>query len=337
MPEDFGDRIDLRDRPFLTIDPETARDFDDAVCVEERGSGFRVWVAVADVSHYVRPGNALDREARIRGCSVYLPDRAIPMLPHELSSEICSLKPEVDRCAMVVRLDVDANGVIGDKSFCAAVIRSHARLDYPGVAAALAGDFRGPRARYPEWASALIRMYDLAKKMRVRRKQSGALDFDLPEARVVLDEDNPRLVRDVRRSKSTPEVREAYQLIEEYMLAANEAVARYFGEHDLDTVWRVHDLPAIERLESFAQLARGFGIDFDAEEGQRPRAIQQAFSSPPSPASPTSGRSTSCSCARSSRRPTTRSTSATSGWRRTTTCTSPRRSADIPISSCTGS
>src|SRR5262249_15872194 len=150
------DRVDLRDRAFLTIDPETARDFDDAVCLEERaGGGFRLWVAVADVSHYVRPGTAIDREALIRGVSVYRRNRAIPMLPHQLSAEICSLKPEVDRCAMVVRLDVDAHGQVHDKAFCAAVIRSQARLDYPGVAAALAGDFRGPRARYQEWATLL--------------------------------------------------------------------------------------------------------------------------------------------------------------------------------------
>jgi ribonuclease R len=275
--EDFADRLDLRDRAFLTIDPETARDFDDAICLEERGAGFRLWVAVADVSHYVRVGSALDREARIRGCSVYLPDRAIPMLPHELSAEICSLKPEVDRCAMVIRIDIDAHGIPGDTSFAAAVIRSRARLDYPGVAAALAGDFRGPRARYQEHADALHRLDALAKKMRARRLERGALDFDLPEARVILDEDDPRLVRDVRRSKAVPEIKGAYQLVEEMMLAANEAIASWLRERGLDAVWRVHDVPNPERLETFAELARSFGIDVDAEKLTTPKAVQQVL------------------------------------------------------------
>jgi ribonuclease R len=275
LAEDFADRVDLRDRAFLTIDPETARDFDDAVCLEPRpGGGHRLWVAVADVSHYVRPGTAIDREAIIRGCSVYLPNRAIPMLPHELSAEICSLKPEVDRCAMVVRLDLGADGTPLSKAFCAAVIRSRARLDYPGVAAALAGDFRGARARYQEWAPLLAEMDALARRMRVRREARGTLDFDIPEATVILDEDNPRLVRDVRRSKSTAEVKQAYRLVEEFMLAANEAVAAFFEERGLDTLWRVHDVPDVERLEPFAQLARSYGVKFDPEKSASPKEVR---------------------------------------------------------------
>jgi len=144
--DDLADRIDLRDRRFCTIDPETARDFDDALCIEDGPHGGpRVWVAVADVSHYVRWADALDREASVRGVSVYLPDRVIPMLPHQLSAGICSLNPLVDRCAMVVRLDYTDAGDIVDTGYAAAAIRSKARLDYPGVAAALEGDFRGRR------------------------------------------------------------------------------------------------------------------------------------------------------------------------------------------------
>lgn len=273
--EDFADRVDLRDRAFLTIDPETARDFDDAVCLEDGpGGGHRIWVAVADVSHYVRPGTAIDREAVIRGVSVYLPNRAIPMLPHELSAEMCSLKPSVDRCAMVVRIDVGTDGTPVQKAFCAAVIRSRARLDYPGVAAALEGDFRGARARYQEWAPILAEMDALARKMRVRREKRGTLDFDIPEATVILDEDDPRLVRDVRRSKSSEGVKQAYRLVEEFMLAANEAVAGFFAERRLDTLWRVHDVPAVERLEPFAALARSYGVDFDPESSSSPLAVR---------------------------------------------------------------
>ena len=234
----------------------------------------RLWVAVADVSHYVRAGNALDREARVRGCSVYLPDRAIPMLPHQLSSGICSLNPEVDRLAMVVRMEVDENGGVSDEYFCAAVIRSRARLDYAGVAAALAGDFRGPRARYKEFLPLLETMRDLAKRLRVLRSKRGSLDFDLPEAKVVLDEDDPTRVRDVVQSRGNPEVKGAYQMIEDFMLAANEAVARHFRQKNLDTVWRGHDVPADERLEQFAHIAAAFGLPFEADEGRDPRKLR---------------------------------------------------------------
>jgi ribonuclease R len=275
-PEDLVDRIDLRDRHFMTIDPETARDFDDAVCVEPspRPNCTRLWVAVADVSHYVRPGHALDREARIRGCSVYLPDRAIPMLPHELSSGICSLNPEVDRLAMVVRMEIDQNGGVVDPYFCAAVIRSKARLDYAGVAAALAGDLRGPRARYREFLPILEEMKELAGRIRRMRLKRGALDFDLPEAKVLLDEDDPGRVRDVVQSRANPEVKGAYQLVEDFMLAANEAVARHFRDKGADTMWRVHDIPSDERLELFAQTAHAYGLKFDPDDGKDPRKMR---------------------------------------------------------------
>src|SRR5581483_11162562 len=273
---DRADRVDLRDRAFLTIDPETARDFDDAVCVEPspKPGHTRLWVAVADVSHYVPQGSALDREARVRGCSVYLPDRAIPMLPKQLSSAICSLNPEVDRLAMVVRLEIDEHGGVSDEYFCAAVIRSRARLDYAGVAAALGGDLRGPRARYQEFLPLLVEMQALSKRLRALRSKRGALDFELPEAKVVLDEDDPTRVRDVVQSRANPEVKGAYQLVEDFMLAANEAVARQFRERKLDTLWRVHDVPADERLLQFSEIASAFGLAFDPEDGRDPRRVR---------------------------------------------------------------
>jgi ribonuclease R len=275
-PEDLVDRVDLRSRAFLTIDPETARDFDDAVCVEDgdQPGHARLWVAVADVSHYVRPGSALDREARIRGCSVYLPNRAIPMLPEQLSSGMCSLNPEVDRLAMVARMEVGPKGHVSDPYFCAAVIRSRARLDYPGVAAALAGDLRGPRARYREFLPALKQMAEVSARLRHVRSERGSLDFDLPEAKVVLDDDDPKRVRDVVKSRANPEVKGAYQLIEDFMLAANEAVARHFRGRRLDTMWRVHDIPSDERLEQFAEIAHAFGLSFDPEDGRTPRKLR---------------------------------------------------------------
>ena len=279
-PADLADRIDLRDRAFLTIDPETARDFDDAICIEpEPGprGGPRVWVAVADVSHYVRPDDSLDREAQLRGVSVYLPDRVIPMLPLELSSGICSLNPGVDRCAMVVRLDFDKAAVLCDTGFAAAVIRSRARLDYPGVAAALSGDFRGRREQYRKWASTLERMNALAVTLRERRRARGTLELELPEPKVVLDADDPRLVRDVVRAKASDAVRGAYQLVEEYMIAANEAVGAFFPQREADTVWRVHAPPTEERVRDLAELLEGFGIEVDVDEARTPLGLRQVL------------------------------------------------------------
>jgi ribonuclease R len=228
-PADLADRIDLRDRRFATIDPETARDFDDALCIEEGPHGGpRVWVAVADVAHYVRWNDAIDSEAVVRGVSVYLPDRVIPMLPKELSAGICSLNPLVDRCAMVVRLDYTDEGELHDVGYAAAVIKSKGRLDYPGVAAALGGDFRGRREAYRPWAPELERLNKLARVLRTKRRARGALELEIAEPKVVLDADDPRLVRDVVKSKGDPAVKGAYELVEEFMIAANEAVGAFF-------------------------------------------------------------------------------------------------------------
>jgi ribonuclease R len=283
-PSDFADRIDLRDRRFATIDPETARDFDDALCIEDGPHGGpRVWVAVADVSHYVRWSDALDKESTIRGVSVYLPDRVIPMLPHQLSSNICSLLPQVDRCAMVVRLDFTSDGADGadvrlaDVGYAAAVIRSKARLDYPGVAAALGGDFRGRREEYRPWAAELERLNVLAQALRVKRRARGALELELAEAKVVLDADDPRLVRDVVKAKGDPAVKQAYQLVEEFMIAANEAVGRFFHTRGLPSVWRVHAPPDPDRVAQLVELLGAYGIRVDAEEAGTPLGMKQVL------------------------------------------------------------
>jgi len=278
QPGDVADRIDLRDRDFLTIDPETARDFDDAICIEDgpRG-GPRVWVAVADVSHYVQPGDAMDAEAQIRGVSVYLPDQVIPMLPMKISAGICSLNPHVDRCAMVACLDYDAKLMLRETSFSAAVIQSSDRLDYPGVAAALSGDFRGPRLKYRKWESHLQRMHELAQTLRRRRRKRGTLELDIPEAKVILDADNPLLVRDVVRSKGTEGVKEAYQLVEEFMISANEAVGNFFTKRGLDTVWRIHAPPKEQRVEELAEILSAFGIYVDVEEALEPIGMKRVL------------------------------------------------------------
>jgi ribonuclease R len=274
QPTDFRDRADLRKVPFTTIDPETARDFDDAVALEElpRG-GHRLWVAVADVSHYLREGTALDREAQARGVSVYLPNRAIPMLPEALSGHLCSLVPGEDRLAMVVRIDYDRSLAITEVDFSAAVIHSHGRFDYPGVAAALAGDVRGKRKQYEPFLPTLRAMDALAKKLRVIRQARGALDLDLPQVVVELDHDDPALVRDVRRARRDPGERHAYAMIEEFMLAANEAVGESFRDRKEDTAWRVHEVPDQEKLASFAVLAERYGLKFDPAEAATPLGL----------------------------------------------------------------
>jgi ribonuclease R len=272
---DTADRADLRHVPFTTIDPETARDFDDAVAVEAlEGGGSRLWVAVADVSHYVREGTPLDEEAKKRGCSLYLPNRAIPMLPEPLSAHLCSLVPEEDRLAMVVRIDLDRGGDVVETDFAAAVIHSRARLDYPGVAAALGGDTRGKRRKYEPFLPALRHMDSLSRQLRAARLARGSLDFDLPEAKVELDNDDPRLVRDVRKARRDPGERQAYSMIEEFMLAANEAVAASFRERHEDTVWRIHGAPDADRLEQFAQLAAHYGISIDIDEARTPKGLR---------------------------------------------------------------
>ena len=275
---DRVDRTDLRDVPFTTIDPETARDFDDAVAIESLpNGGTRLWVAVADVSHYVRERSPIDVEALRRGCSIYLPNRAIPMLPEPLSANICSLVPEQDRLAMVVRIDLDRQAQPVASEFFTAIIHSRARMDYPGVAAALAGDTRGKRKKYEPFLPALRAMDSLARQMRTTRIARGALDFDIPEPFIELDHDDPRLVRDIRRSRRDPAERQAYSMIEEFMLAANEAVARSFGERKEDTVWRIHDAPDRARLEEFSVLAQNYGIQFDVDAARTPAGLKRVL------------------------------------------------------------
>ncbi len=275
---DRVDRADLREVPFTTIDPETARDFDDAVALEKLpNGGSRLWVAVADVSHYVREGSPLNEEALRRGCSIYLPSRAIPMLPEPLSARLCSLVPEEDRLAMVVRIDLDRQANVVDRDFMAAVIHSKARLDYPGVAAALGGDTRGKRKKYEAFLPALRAMDSLARQLRVARLARGALDFDLPEPFVELDRDDPRLVRAIRKSRRDPGERQAYSMIEEFMLAANEAVAGSFQERGDDTLWRIHDAPDRARLEEFAALAENYGIPVDLDETRTPKGLKRVL------------------------------------------------------------
>ncbi len=266
LPEDLTARRDLRHLPLVTIDGEDARDFDDAVHVSRTASGYRLVVAIADVAHYVRPGGSLDREALRRGTSVYFPGTVIPMLPERLSNGICSLNPDVDRLCMVCDLALDANGKPMQADLYDAVMRSHARLTYTKVAAALEG---APPPDVKPLMEDLKIAGELAKKLTAQRKLRGAIEFDLPEAKIILDDDGH--IKEITRRPRN----DAHKLVEEFMLAANEAVARFFDVRGLPTVYRIHDAPDETKLESFAALARIHGFDVPAGKEMTPSVLNK--------------------------------------------------------------
>ncbi len=245
-------RRDLRKLPLITIDGADARDFDDAVYAEPAGGGWRLVVAIADVSHYVREGNALDVEALHRGTSVYLPDRVLPMLPERLSNGICSLRPDEDRLCMVADMRLDAKANLVESDIYPAVMRSAARCTYEEVQAVLDGEDVPHRNVFRPHFELLM---TVARALNAMRRARGALDFDLPEYKVMLDEEGIPLRLDKRERK------DAHRLIEECMLAANEAVARFFRERELPSVYRFHGEPDEEKLEIFAALARAHGFE----------------------------------------------------------------------------
>ncbi|HEY3704930.1 MAG TPA: VacB/RNase II family 3'-5' exoribonuclease [Terracidiphilus sp.] len=246
-------RRDFRGLPIVTIDGETARDFDDAVLVEERrDGGYELQVHIADVAEYVRPGMDLDLEARLRGTSVYFPDRAIPMLPQELSSDICSLRPEEDRLVLSCLMQLDAQGNIESYEICEGVIASAARMTYTKVHMILEGD-EEMRAQYPELTGDFELMQKLAMLMNRRREERGSIDFDLPEPVIQFDENGQ--MRGVTRAERTW----ANRLIEEFMLAANECVATWLEDLGVPSLYRIHEKPDPRRVVQFEELATSFG------------------------------------------------------------------------------
>jgi ribonuclease R len=246
-------RADFRGLPIVTIDGETARDFDDAVLVEERANGgYTLQVHIADVAEYVRPATDLDLEARLRGTSVYFPDRAIPMLPPELSTGICSLRPGEDRLVLSCIMELDAAGNIESYEIQEGVISSAARMTYTKVHLILEGD-EETRAAYPELTSDFELMHRLAMLMNQRREERGSIDFDLPEPVIQFDEHGQ--MRGVTRAERTW----ANRLIEEFMLAANECVATWLEDLGVPSLYRIHGKPDPRRVVQFEELAASFG------------------------------------------------------------------------------
>jgi ribonuclease R len=246
-------RRDFRSLPIVTIDGETARDFDDAVFVQMLGNGnFELQVHIADVAHYVTAGSALDQEARLRGTSVYFPDRAVPMLPLELSTDICSLRPQVDRLVMSCIMEIDHRGEIVSYDLCEGVIRSAERMTYTAVNAVLEGD-AAMRQRYASLVANFELMRELALILNRKRQRRGSIDFDLPEPVIEFDEFG--LMKSIARSGRNI----AHRLIEEFMLSANECVAHHLESKRIASLYRVHEKPEAKRVYDFETIAATFG------------------------------------------------------------------------------
>ncbi len=268
---DLAGRTDFRGLTVVTIDGEHARDFDDAVSVEPLANGhLQLGVHIADVAHYVGEGSSLDREAAERGTSVYFPDRAVHMLPEDLAAGLCSLRPGEDRLVQSCLMEVDARGAVVAYAFHDGVIRSAARLTYTEVNALLTGDDPSVRARLADVRPLLERMRAVFDVLSARRRERGAIDFDLPAPAIILDTDG--LIEAI-----VPEERNvAHRIIEECMLLANETVARHLHRHGCPAPFRVHDAPDPFKVEEFAALATSLGFAFTPKPGAvRPADFQR--------------------------------------------------------------
>ena len=256
---DRVDREDFRHLPIVTIDGETARDFDDAVYVERRADGgWHLQVHIADVAHYVRTGTVLDQEARLRGTSVYFLDRAVPMLPEALSNGMCSLKPHEDRLVMSALMEFDAAGHMKSSRMTSGVIRSAGRMTYTNVNKVIEGDAEMTE-RYAALANHFRDMKELALLLNARRNEHGSIDFDLPERVIEFDEEQ-RMTSITRSERNI-----AHRLIEEFMLSANRAVAGYLLKRGIEALHRVHEKPDSRKVLEFEELARAFGYSLGIE------------------------------------------------------------------------
>jgi ribonuclease R len=252
IPESY--REDLRATAHVTIDGESAKDFDDAICVLKTRKGFRLFVSIADVSHFVTPGSAIDQEAYSRGTSIYFPGRVIPMLPEKLSNNLCSLVPEEDRFTVSAILDFDRKGTLLTKRFCRSIIRSKQRFTYPTVQKILIDKDPSVRKEYKPFLTGLKWAGELASVLQTKRKKRGSVDFNLPEPEFTLTESGT--IKSIKRTERNF----AHQIIEEFMLAANEAVASFFSKRTTPAIFRVHEPPEPVKAEEFFDFAKTLGI-----------------------------------------------------------------------------
>lgn len=282
IPEEVSEkakqgRVDLRQLPLVTIDDESARDFDDAVYAEKRrGGGYRLIVAIADVAWYVRPETPLDLEAQNRGNSVYFPDHVVPMLPEKLSNGLCSLNPGVDRLCMVADMNLSREGRITQYCFYEATMHSHARLTYNKVSAILehpeSDQGQELRDDYSQVVPHLETLHECYRMLREAREQRGAIDFETTDTEIRFDRD--RKIREIVPVQRN----DAHKMIEECMLCANVATARFLKQHRIPTLYRVHDSPSPERLADVRQFLSGLGLDLPGGDDPEPQDYQKVLS-----------------------------------------------------------
>jgi len=267
------DRVDLRKTPLVTIDGEDARDFDDAVYCQKTPKGWKLLVAIADVSHYVQINSELDKEAQKRSTSVYFPERVIPMLPEILSNGLCSLNPHVDRLCMVCELLINEQGHVTRSRFFDAVMSSHARLTYTEVAKMLVDGDRALTEKYKALMPHLQELYALYKVMRVSREQRGAMDFDTQETRIVFGTER-------KIEKIVPVVRnDAHKLIEEFMITANMAAARFLNNKKMPKLLRIHDGPSADKLLNLKTFLGELGLSLSGGAKPTPLDYMQLIES----------------------------------------------------------
>jgi len=261
----YAKREDIRDLPLVTIDGEDARDFDDAVYCERKGKGWRLIVAIADVSSYVKPGTALDKEAQLRGNSVYFPNSVIPMLPEKLSNGLCSINPDVDRLCMVCDMELDAHAQVKGVRFYDAVMRSHARLTYTKVAAMVVDGDAELRHDYNYVVAQVDDLYTLYQAFADARQRRGTIDFSTTETRIVFGDD-----RKIERIE--PTVRnDAHRMIEEFMIAANVCSAKFLLEHKMPIVYRVHSGPSESKLTDVREFLASIGLTLSGKDDPEPK------------------------------------------------------------------
>ena len=266
-----GGRVDVRELPLVTIDGEDARDFDDAVYAEATRGGFRLLVAIADVSHYVAPGSALDAEARERATSVYFPGRVIPMLPEQLSNHLCSLMPDVERLCMVCDMNVTGEGKVTRARFYPGLMRSSARLTYSRVAAALVERDPSMRRELAAALPVLETLHEVYHALRRHREARGALDFEAPEVKVLVDDSGQ--VTDIRAFPRN----DAHRLIEECMIAANVEAAKFLKKHRMPALFRIHGVPEEDRIADLKRFLAMRGVHLETGQELEPARLQKVL------------------------------------------------------------
>lgn len=275
--DDIKNRKDLQAYPIVTIDGETARDFDDAVCVTRLpDQHYCLTVSIADVSYYVQPGTALDHEAYYRGNSVYFPGYCVPMLPEKLSNDLCSLVPHQMRLTMTAEMVFDVQGRRIKATFYPSVIKSHARLTYNEVKKILVDQDADLRKKYADLLPSLEVMLELAQLIMKQRSERGSIDFDLPESEIILglgEENATDDLEEVIQNITKAERHIAHRLIEEFMIAANEAVAEYILDKNISSLYRVHQAPEKDRIKDFALLLHNLGYHYSLRKADDPKTF----------------------------------------------------------------